>query len=269
MLKGKNAIVTGARRGIGKATVKVFAENKANIWACARSKDENFEKEIKEIAAKNEVEIWPIYFDITDDSQVKAGIQQIKRQKKNIDILANIAGIAGNIASFSMSSIESMRTVMENNFFSATLLTQYVSRLMVRQQSGSIIFVSSIAGVDGTPSQYGYAASKAAMLGGVKNLAREMATNNIRVNAVAPGIIETDMGAEINEDLKNEMLNKVILKRAGSPTEVANVIAFLGSDISSYITSQVIRVDGGGIAWQDQNWCSVAEKLQNVFVDIL
>ena len=116
---------------------------------------------------------------------------------------------------------------------------------MIRQKKGSIIYVSSIAGLDGTPSQYAYASSKAALIGATKNLAREVAADNIRVNAIAPGIIDTDMGGEIEETLREEILSKIIMKRTGTPEEVANVIAFLGSDLSSYITAQVIRVDGG------------------------
>jgi len=245
MLDGKNAIITGAKRGIGRATVEAFARYGANIWACARRQDDDFEKDMQTVAEKNGVKIWPIYFDVTNEEEVKQAIQLIRKQKTDIDVLANIAGIVGDKASFPMSSIEGMRTVMDTNFFAVTLLTQYVTRVMIRKNKGSIIYVSSIAGLDGTPSQYGYAASKSALIGAMKNLARELADNNIRVNVVAPGMIDTDMGAEIGEELKNKMLSRVIMKRMGNPQEVANAIAFLGSDLSSYMTAQVIRVDGG------------------------
>ncbi len=245
LLNQKNAIITGARRGIGRATVEVFAKQGANIWACARKCDDAFEADMRLVAEKYGVEIWPVYFDATNEAQIKEAIQHIRKQRKQIDILANIAGTVGDKMSFPMSSIANMRELMEINFFSSTLLTQYVVRLMARQNYGSIIFVSSIAGLDGMPSQYGYAASKSAMIGAVKNLAREVAQNNVRVNAVAPGMIDTDMGAEIEENLRDEMLSKVVMKRVGRPEEVANVIAFLGSDLSSYMTAQVIRVDGG------------------------
>ncbi len=245
ILEGKNAIITGAKRGIGRAAVEVFASHGANIWACARRQDDGFEKEMQIVAEKNGVKIWPIYFDVTNEEEVKQAIQLIRKQKTDIDVLANIAGIVGDKTSFPMSSMEGMRTVMDTNFFAVTLLTQYVTRVMIRKNKGSIIYVSSIAGLDGTPSQYGYAASKSALIGAMKNLARELADNNIRVNVVAPGMIDTDMGAEIGEELKNEMLSRVIMKRMGNPQEVANAIAFLGSDLSSYMTAQVIRVDGG------------------------
>lgn len=245
MLKGKNAIITGARRGIGRATVEVFARNGANVWACARTKDEAFEADMRQLAEKHHVTIMPVYFDVANEAEVKQAIQTIRKFKMSIDVLANVAGIVGEITSFQMSSMDSIRSVMETNFFAVTLLTQYVARLMARQDKGSIIFVSSIAGLDGTPSQYAYAASKAALVGAMKNLAREVAVNHIRVNAVAPGIIGTEMGAKIETSIKEKMLEKVIMNRVGTPEEIANVIAFLGSDLSSYMTGQVVRVDGG------------------------
>ena len=138
-----------------------------------------------------------------------------------------------------------MKKVFEVNFFALTLLTQYISRLMIRQNSGSIVNIASIAGIDGDPAQYEYAASKAAVIGGTKKLARELAPNNIRVNAIAPGMIQTEMGAHIEEDLRDEILAKVMMKRMGRPEEIANTITFIASDMASYITGQVIRVDGG------------------------
>lgn len=245
MLSGKNSIITGARRGIGRATVDVFAKNGANVWACARKYDEMFEQDMESIGVKYGVQIWPVYFDVTDEAQVKQAIQTIRKQKVSVDALVNVAGIVDDSTSFQMTQMDKMKHVFEVNFFAVTFLTQYVSRLMVRQNSGSIVNIASIAGLDGAPAQYEYAASKAAIIGGTKNLAREFAANNIRVNSVAPGMIETDMGAQINEELKNDILSKVIMKRMGRPEEIANVAAFLASDLSSFMTGQVIRVDGG------------------------
>ncbi len=245
MLKGKNIIVTGARRGIGRATVGVCASLGANVWACARNYDESFEKEMNLIAQEKNVEIWPTYFDVADEKQVKEAVKEIRNRKKEIDALVNVAGIVGHKLSFPMISMEQMREVMDINFFAATNLAQYISRVMVRQRKGNIVFVSSIAGLDGTPSQYPYAASKSAFIGATKNLARELAEYNIRVNTVAPGIIDTGMAEMIEDRLKQEMLGKMMIKRMGKPEEVANVIAFLVSDLSSYMTGQIIRVDGG------------------------
>lgn len=131
VLEGKNAIITGAKRGIGRATVEVFAKYGANVWACARKQDNDFEKDMRSVAEKYGVEIWPVYFDITSEEEVKQAIQLIRRQKKDVDVLANIAGIVGDKSSFVMSSIEGMRTVVDTNFFAVTMLSQYVTRLMI------------------------------------------------------------------------------------------------------------------------------------------
>lgn len=245
ILQGKNAIITGARRGIGKATVEVFASQGANIWACARKQDEAFEKDMSALEDRYRVSIWPLYFDVTNDAEMKSAVQSIRKQKIPIDILVNVAGIAEESTSFQMTSIDKMKHVMDVNLFAVTLLTQYISRLMSRQNSGSIVNIASIAGIDGAPAQYEYAASKAALIGATRNLARELAANHIRVNAIAPGIIATDMGAQIEDSLKQEILSKVIMKRMGKPEEIANTVAFIASDLASYMTGQVIRVDGG------------------------
>lgn len=245
MILGKNAIITGARGGIGRSTVEIFARNGANIWACVRTKDEKFELEMKKLEEKYDIRIWVIYFDLFDEIQIKNAVGQIQKQHLSVDILVNIAGMVEDSTSFVMSSIDKMKKVFDTNFWGTTLLTQYVVRLMMRNKSGSIINVSSIAGIDGAPAQYEYATSKAAVNGAVRHLARELAAYNIRVNAVAPGIVETKMGNKIEEGLKKEILEKVIMHRMGTTTEIANVIAFLASDLSSYMTGQIIRVDGG------------------------
>ena len=245
MLEGKNAVITGARRGIGFATVETFASFGSNIWACAREPNQDFEQKMKEIAESTGVSIWPIYFDVTDEAQIKQAVQTIRKQKVSVDILVNMAGIVEESTSFQMTSIDKMKHLFDTNFFAVTLLTQYISRLMVRQKSGSIVNVASIAGIDGEPAQYEYASSKAAIIGATKHLARELGPNNIRVNAVAPGMINTDMGAKIEDDLKKRMLSKVTMKRMGEPNEIANVVALLASDYASYMTGQIIRVDGG------------------------
>lgn len=245
MLLGKNAIITGAAGGIGKATVECFAANGANIWACELRGNDQFEKDMDSIAIKNGVWIETVYFDVTDESQVKNAVKQIKNRKCSIDILANIAGIVQPSTSFPMTDMAKIKKVFEVNFFALTLLTQYISRLMLRQNSGSIVNIASIAGIDGDPAQYEYAASKAAVIGGTKKLARELAPSNIRVNAIAPGMIQTEMGAHIEERLRDDILSKVMMRRMGKPEEIANAIAFVASDMASYMTGQVIRVDGG------------------------
>lgn len=245
MLKGKNAIITGARRGIGRATVETFASYGANIWACARKQDDAFEEDMYKAAQKYGVSIWPTYFDVTDETQMKDAIQIIRKQKSNIDILVNMAGVVEDSTSFQMTDLAKMKHLFDVNFFAVTLLTQYVSRLMARQGGGSIVNISSIAGFDGEPAQYEYSTSKAAIAGATRHLSRELWQYGIRVNAVAPGMIKTDMGAKIDENLKQHILNKTVMKRMGNPSEIAEAVAFLASDNASYITGQVLRVDGG------------------------
>lgn len=245
MLKGKNAIITGTRRGIGRAAVETFASFGANVWACARKQDDAFEEDMRQIADRYSVSIWPVYFDVTDGGQMKEAVQAIRKQKASVDVLVNMAGIVEDSTAFQMTSIDKMKHLFDTNFFAVTLLIQYISRLMARQSGGSIVNIASIAGLDGEPAQYEYVSSKAAIVGATKHLARELASSNIRVNAVAPGMIETEMGAKIEKNIKNHILNKVIMKRMGKPAEIANIAAFLASDYASYMTGQVIRVDGG------------------------
>lgn len=245
MLKGKNAIITGARRGIGRATVQVFAENGANIWACARREDAVFEADMAGLAEQYGVWIEPVYFDLTDSAQMKQAVKQIQSAKKPVDILVNNAGSVADSTSFTMTSLEKMKEVFDVNFFSQMQLTQYIARFMMRQKSGSILNLTSIAALDGDPGQLEYVGSKAAMIGATRKLAGELGTAGIRVNAVAPGIIDTDMGNQMESGLMESIIGRTSMKRLGRPSEIANVIAFLASDKASYITGQTIRVDGG------------------------
>jgi len=246
ILNGKNAIITGANRGIGQKTVEVFAQYGANIWACARIKSEKFELEMRELSRKYSVSIEPIYFNLTKSDEIKQAMKQIISQKKSIDILVNNAGIFPENKLFQMTTIEEMKNIFEVNFFSHLSITQYVSRVMTRQKYGSIINISSVAALDGDLAQLGYASSKAAMLGATKVLAIELGKYNIRVNSVAPSVTETDMISNISSEYLERSIQNNIIKRIGRKEEIANVILFLASDLSSYMTGQVIRVDGGG-----------------------
>ncbi len=245
LLKGKTAIITGCNRGIGKAILEKFAENGANIFACARKDYPEFVENINALAEKYSVEITPIYFDMTDEDAMKNAVMSIRKSRRNIDILVNNAGILADFNLFQMTPVENMRKVFEVNFFAQMKLTQYISRLM---KNGSIIFISSVVALDGSPGQIGYVGSKSALIGATKTLSIELGQFNIRVNAVAPGIIETDMGDELNQELAQDIIERSALKRRGTPIEVANTVLFLASDLSNYITGQYIRVDGGAFA---------------------
>jgi len=245
LLKNKNTVITGCNRGIGKEIVRVFAENGANIWACVRKESGTFSKYINNLEQKHSVSINPVYFDLSDEEQIKTGVKTIKETKEPVDILVNNAG-AIFTALFQMTSMKKLKEMFEINYFSQMLLTQYISRIMMRQKSGSIINISSSAALEGNEGRTAYASAKAAMITSTKVLAKELAPYNIRVNAVAPGLTQTEMMENSTpEDALKETLNRICMKRVGQPEEIANSVLFLASDLSSYMTSQVLRVDGG------------------------
>lgn len=247
MLAGKNAVVTGANRGIGRAIVEKLACHGAGIFACARTESATFLKDMDELATKYSVCIQPVFFELEEEEQIKRGVDEIRKSKKSIDILVNNAGMIPVPHNFFMMEMSSMRQVMEVNLVMPMMLTQYISRIMMRQKKGSIINLSSVAAIDGEPAELEYAASKGGWIAATKKLAIELGAYGIRVNAVAPGLIYTDMGNQLSETEEKRILERTILKRKGRPEEIAESVLFLASDHSSYITGQIIRVDGGMI----------------------
>lgn len=243
MLKGKMAVVTGCNRGIGKAILMRYAENRANIFAIARSKTDEFEYYCKDLSLKYGVTIYPIYIELSDETSIKQGAKEILSYKIPIDIIVNNAGVALPQRMFTMTKIDTVKEVFEVNFYAGLLLTQMLSKNMMKYRKGSIIFMSSSAAYDGG-ANVEYSASKAAVIGLTKRLAVELGSAGIRVNAIAPGLTDTDMG-QMSEEDEAKALAMNIMARKGKPEEIANVAVFLGSDMSSFITSQVIRADGG------------------------
>jgi len=245
LLAGKNAVITGCARGIGKSTLEVFAKNGANIWACCRNQTDEFERHISQLASDCSVSITPVYFDFTDSEQIKSAVKNIMASKQKVDILVNNAGVTHN-SLFQMTTIAKMREIFEINYFAQMLFTQYIVKIMVKNKSGSIVNISSSAAIDGNAGKATYGASKAAIICTTKALAAELAEYNIRANAIAPGITNTDMvGSSMTNEVIQDTLLQVSMKRMGQPTEIANAVLFLASDMSSYVTGQVIRVDGG------------------------
>jgi len=245
VLEGKTAFITGTSRGIGRAILTTFAKNKAKIFAHARLETPEFAESIEKLSKEYGTEIIPIYFDLTDYDSMKNKIRQCIGTKQPIDILVNNAGIARESTSFLMTSLEKMKETFEVNFFAQMLLTQYLARIMIRQKSGSIINISSVAAVAAEPGQLEYVASKAAFLSATRKLAIEFAPYGVRVNSVLPGIIETDMGGQIEASLKEQIISGTFMKRSGKTDEIANSVLYLASELSSYVTGQAIRVDGG------------------------
>ncbi len=245
MLKGKNAVITGARTGIGRATVEKLASEGVNIWACAHRENEDFKNDMERLAQVHGVWIEPVYFDLEDEEAVMAALKGIIKEKKPIDILVNNAGVFPPLSSFSMTSIAGMRRVFEVNFFSQALISQLVLKMMMRHQAGAIVNTVSVAGLDGDIGVTAYGASKAALALSTKVWAKEFAQYGIRVNAVAPGLIDTDLNHHLEAGTKEALINKSGLGRQGTANEVAEAIAYLVSDKASFINGQVIRVDGG------------------------
>ena len=244
LLKKKTAIITGCNRGIGKATLVTFAENGADIFACAREKSVVFTDLITKLTVKTGVSITPIYFDLSDSEQVKTGIKTIISSKKQIDILVNNAGVAMG-SFFQMTSLQDLKQLFEINFFSQILFTQGISRYMSRFKTGTIINIASTAGLIGDAGTTSYGSSKAALMFATKTMATELGILNIRVNAIAPSITKTDMFDQMDEKARNKLIESSALKRPAQAVEVANVALFLASDLSSFITGQLLRVDGG------------------------
>ena len=245
LLTNKNVIITGARSGIGKATVELFAKNGANIWACIRVEDLDFKEYANKIANENNVWIKSIILDLQDEENVKNSVKEILLDKQKVDALVNAAGTVGLNRHFHMTNISEMRRIFDINFFNAIYLTQLITRGMAKYKSGVVINVASVAGIDGDPAQLEYSASKAAIINATKKLASEMGMYGIRVNAVAPGLTNTKMLEAMSNDIEERVLERSIMKRRAEPMEIASVIMFLASDLSSFITGQTLRVDGG------------------------
>lgn len=244
LLSGKNSVITGCLKGIGRSTLEIFAKNGSNVWACAVVRNEEFEDFCQKLAKENNVWIKPVYFDLSDQEQIKTALRLISSEKQPVDVLVNIAGMTLD-ALFHMVTMDQMKLIFEINFFSQIYLTQYITKLMVRQKSGSVINVSSISAIDGNYGQLSYSASKAALIGATKTLSVELAEKGVRVNAIAPGVIDTDMIKTVPESTIAAHISRIKLKRLGHADEVGKTILFLASDLSAYITGQVIRIDGG------------------------
>lgn len=248
-LTNKNAIITGARTGICRAVVEAYAEEGCNVWAVVHRDDSDFAAAMQDLAERCGVWIKIVNINLEDEEDVKRGMREITSDKQPIDILVNGAGITSPNRLIAMTSLKDMHRVMQVNFFAAVQMAQLVSKVMLRQRKGSIINIASIAGIDGDLSQLEYGASKAALICATKKMAYEWGDFNIRVNAIAPGIIDTKMMGDMEPRVVEELVRKTSLHRAGQPSEIAQLCVFLGSDRSSYISSETIRIDGGGTSF--------------------
>ncbi|TVQ22697.1 MAG: 3-oxoacyl-[acyl-carrier-protein] reductase [Spirochaetaceae bacterium] len=243
LLQGKNALVTGGSRGIGREIVLAFLREGASVWYLDLAEGDSL-AEYQELAAKNGATASFIEANVADEPSVEQAIAAMLAATDRIDVLVNNAGITRDNLLFRMSAQE-WNDVLSVNLTSAFFLSKIVVRQMAKQRSGSVINVASIVGVIGNPGQANYSASKAGMIGLTKSVAREVAARNVRVNAVAPGFINTKMTEKLNEEQQNALKSQIPMGRIGEPEEVAKAILFLASDLSSYLTGQVIHVTGG------------------------
>ncbi len=240
LLKDKVAVVTGANRGIGSAIAKCFAQNGAHVIATARTAGS------LDDMCSNMEKSTPLYFDVSDFAAVKNAFKEILKVTKYIDVLVNNAGIMDN-SLLTMISSENIQKTFTTNTFGTLYMMHLGARIMMKKKSGSIINISSILGVNGAEGTVVYSGSKAAIIGITKAAAKELAPSNIRVNAIAPGFIETDLVKALPEDKYKEKVDTIKMNRVGTVTDVANCALFLASELSTYVTGQVIGVDGAMI----------------------
>jgi 3-oxoacyl-[acyl-carrier protein] reductase len=242
LLSGKTIIVTGASRGIGRAIATRCAKEGASIAFTDLKVDENLlslEKELNELGVKAK----GYASDASNYNGSQSLIEEILKEFPAIDVLVNNAGITRDSLLMRMSE-EQWDMVINVNLKSVFCMTKAVQKVMLKQRSGSIINISSVVGVGGNAGQANYSASKAGIIGFTKSIAKELGSRNVRCNAIAPGFIVTDMTKTLPEEVINEWFQKIPLKRGGTPEEVANVVVFLGSDLSSYVSGQVLNVCG-------------------------
>lgn len=245
MVKDKNIVITGCLQGIGREALKVFAENGANLFACAYEQNDNFEQFCGELEENNHIKVCPVYFDMMDNASIKEAAITIQKSKLEIHGLVNIAGINRD-SLFGMITYQDMVDTFQVNFFSQIIFSQYIVKLMQRKKiPGSIVFTSSITAMDGNEGQVTYGASKAALIGAMKSMALELGKNGIRVNAIAPGVIRTPMTDKLDQDVIDRKVKTMDIPKLGNSKEVADLYMYLMSDFSSHISGQVIRVDGG------------------------
>jgi 3-oxoacyl-[acyl-carrier protein] reductase len=243
MLSGKTALITGASRGIGKEIALRFAHEGADIAITNIADDDEFKSAVKEIASVG-VQAKGYVFNVAGFAESQKFVDEIVKDFGKVDILVNNAGITRDNLLMRMTE-DQWDAVIAVNLKSVFNLTKAILQPMLRQKGGSIINMSSVVGVSGNAGQSNYSASKAGIIGFTKSIAKEVGSRNIRVNAIAPGFIITEMTDKLPEDVKNEWIGKIPLRRGGTPADVANTALYLASELSSYVSGQTIHVCGG------------------------
>ena len=245
LLQNKICLVTGTSRGIGACIVRRFAQEGAVVYANARMPG-SIDSVCRELSGTYHTDIIPVYFDVRDQAGARKAFLQIRRERAGLDVLVNNAGVMQD-ALTGMITREQMEETFTTNICAVIDMLQIAARIMVSHKSGSIINMSSIVGLEGNPGQLVYSASKGAVLALTKTAAKELAPDNVRVNAVAPGMIDTDMFHSIGEKNVQDRIRNIRMGRLGTPEDVADAVVFLASDMSGYKTGEVIGVRGGAV----------------------
>lgn len=242
MLDGKVVLVTGASRGIGKAIALLAAENHAHVIV-NYNKNGKSAAELVDLIHEKGLSASIIKADVSSEDEVKDMFSSIKEKHSKLDVLVNNAGIMRN-SLLALTSTELFDHTIDVNIKGTFLCTRYATNMMRKQRSGRIVNISSIVGLQGSEGQTAYSASKAAVIGFTRSAAKELGRYGITVNAVAPGLIETDLIKDMKPDIRDKMLSSISLGRIGTPEDVAKVVLFLSSDLASYVSGSVIVVDG-------------------------
>ena len=240
----KIVCITGSNRGIGKEFALAFAREGADLILCCRQETVEFIEFTNNLSADYGIKIYPCYFDLEDENSIKVGLTSIKSLKLKIDVLINNAGIP-HLAILPFTRMNDVKKVFQINYFAQLMITQSLMSVMTKTGGGAIINIASIAGIDGDIGNSVYGATKASMILFTKVLAKELANMKIRVNAIAPGLIDTDFATKMGEKAKSSMKENSSMHRLGEVTEIANTALFLASEKASFINGQVIRIDGG------------------------
>lgn len=245
LLDGKVVLITGCSKGIGKEIARLFLMNGAIVYANSRTEG-SLKHLISELPSELQSKIFPVYFDVRNRERGKEIFLQIKKEQSRLDCLVNNAGIMKD-AYIGMISKDVISETFETNVYAVIDLIQYATKFMKRQGNGSIINISSIIGINGNSGQVNYSASKGAVISITKSAAKELASFNIRVNAIAPGVINTELISSIDHEKLNDTVKNIGMGRIGQPKDIANLALFLASDMSDYVTGQIITVDGSMI----------------------
>ena len=242
----KNVIVTGSNRGIGRSLLYEFAHHGYDLWACARKRSDEFEGYVERLRKETGSTITTIYFNLLDEAEIKAGMKKILSESKTIDVLINNAGVPhGGI--LTMTSLSTLREVYEVNVFAQVSIMQFVARKMMKQQSGCIINMCSVGGIETNPGYLAYGSSKAALIWITKAVSKELGKYNIRVNGIAPGLVDTEMGNYKSEEELEKVFERMSLKRMGQPEEISKAALYIASDEAAYMTGHIMVLDGGRI----------------------